>query len=112
MTASPKDCRELTSYFVRKCSEEFHKSPVVNRTTARWYWQDVLEDLTVAQVQETIDYYVCRLRQNDLTAFFRSYDQLYRNIISEHQDKEDIMRLRRETSQRVSKWKERIDQGT
>jgi hypothetical protein len=108
MAATPAQCNSLTTYYMKAYEEKFRRARPVNRNTARWSWANMLEDMTVAEVKELIDYYmkIDGTHGNQLPWFFNHYDELIKNKEAQEADDEFREKLRQETILRTEAWRQ------
>lgn len=111
MAATPKQCNTLTSYYMKVYAEKHRRARPVNRNTARWSWANMLEDMTVDEVKELIDYYMKTEgpHNNQLPWFFNHYDELIKNKEAQEADDEFRARLRETTIRRTEAWRQARD---
>lgn len=109
--ATAKDCYALVSYYEKGFKAKYGVANKVNKFSARWGFDAMLQDMKVEEVQALIDYYFLTPgnRRHDLTWFFYNYDTL-ENAKDEH-DKDNALqeRVRAESAERAKKWRERGD---
>lgn len=110
--ATPKQAHALTSYFVAKSKGRYGLAPKVNRNTARWNWDGMLEDMTEAEARELIDYYFTTQSTNGHTLdwFFYNYDKLLDTKKVIDADQELSARIREDTKRRVEEWRKKHGQ--
>jgi hypothetical protein len=108
MAATPKQCNMLTSYYMKVYAEKHRRTSPVNRNTARWSWANMLEDMTVDEVKELIDYYMKTegLHNHQLPWFFNHYEELAKNKEAQEADDEFRARLREATIRRTEAWRQ------
>ena len=107
--ATAKDCHTLTSYFISSYTEKYGRKPIVNRNVARWSWDNILQDLTMVECRDLVDYYMKTdgNHGNSLPWFFGHYDQLMVNKKSQDEDAETRALLREETKRRTEEWRKK-----
>lgn len=109
MAATAKDCHTLINYYLKEYEKKKGLKPPVNRNTARWSFANILEDFTVSEVKELIDYYmhINASHNNSLPWFFNHYEQLA--VSKEERDADIVARrkLREETKRRTEEWRKK-----
>jgi hypothetical protein len=107
--AAVKDCYALVSYYEKKFKEKYGTANKVNKFSARWGFDAMLQDMTVPEVQALLDYYFLTpgTRRHDLTWFFYNYDSLEVAKGDHDKDSERQARIRAESAERAKKWRER-----
>lgn len=108
--ATAKDCHTLTGYFEKCFKARYGQKPTVNKYAARWGFDSVLSDMSVAEAKALVDYYFTTTSNNRHTLdwFFYNYHSL---ITSKNMQQEDAARraaLRAASEERAAKWKERL----
>lgn len=105
-----KDCHTLTSYFEKQYKTKYGSAPVVNRNTARWSFDSILQGMSVPECKELIDYYLASAseKRHNLQWFFYNYDKLIESQRDAIDDAERRKRLREESQERARKWREKL----
>ena len=115
MAATPAQCNSLTTYYLKSYEGKYNRVTTVNRNTARWSWANILEDMSVAEVKDLIDYYMKTegSHRHNLPWFFNHYDELQKNKEAQEADDEFREKLRQETLLRTEAWRQqRGDAGS
>lgn len=77
--------------------------PGWNRNQARYIFQDMREDYGYEDSQKIIEYFFgCDIRGHAVGKLRSLYGTLYQNMLDEEEDRQERMRLRRETERKVS----------
>ena len=107
--ATAKQAHALVTYFVEQYTETYGFKPVLNRYAARWGFDSILHDLSVAQTKELVDFYFSTASANkhSLDWFLYNYDKLLVSMAAAAKDRETLARLREETKQRTEEWRKR-----
>jgi hypothetical protein len=107
--AAVKDCHTLTSYYIKKYKERYAQDPVVNRHAARWGFDSVLMDMSVADAKEVIDFYFMTNspRRHSLDWFLYNYEKLVATMLAQAEDAANRARLRKESEERAKEWREK-----
>jgi hypothetical protein len=105
-----KDCYALTSYFEKVYKAKYGTKPAVNKYSARWGFDAILQGESPDDIKSLIDYYLSTTppQRHDLDRFFRTYHKLIDAREEEQADREARLRVRRESAERARKWKERL----
>lgn len=108
MAATPKQCNALTTYYLKAYEKKYRRVHPVNRNTARWSWANMLEDISVEEAKELVDYYMKTegSHHNTLPWFFNHYDELIKNKEAQEADDEFREKLREETLRRTEAWRQ------
>lgn len=98
------------AYYELKYTEHYGVAPVVNRYTARFGFDAMLDDLGKDGVKEIIDYYFTTASTNghDLKWLFNNYDKLVVKREAYKEEDERIQALRDETQQRLEEWRKKF----
>lgn len=111
-----KDCHALTSYYEKQFEKRYGEKPSpnnVNRVTARWNFDSILQSITTPSVKELIDYYLTTHSTNrhSLEWFFYNYNKLYRSMQDGKKDAEHRDKLMQESKLRAEQWRKSGKQG-
>lgn len=111
--AAAKDCHALTSYFVKTYKSKYGSEPNVNRYSARWGFDAVLQSIPGNKAKDLIEYYLRTASKNrhDLDWFFYNYDKLLKAMVEAHEDSDHRARLREESKKRAEEWRKSGKQG-
>lgn len=111
--ATAKDCHALTSYYVKGYEVRYGVKPNVNRNTARWGFDSMLQDLSMNHVRQLIDYYFTTppTRRHDLDWFFYNYEKLNNAMSEAREDAKHRSKLMEESKQRAEAWRQSGKQG-
>lgn len=103
---TPAQCHTMISYYIHVYKEKYGREPVVNRHSARWGFDSVLQGLSLEETKALLDYYLITEsdRKHPLDWFFYNYDKLVDSKRSVDDDDARRARLRRESQQRVEEW--------
>jgi hypothetical protein len=107
MAVTAKDCHALTSYFVKAFKQHHGREPNINRWSARWGFDAMLQGMSVTDVQALIDYYFTTPsdRLHDLEWFFYNYQKLYRARTDVLTDVALRHKLMEESKKRAEEWR-------
>ena len=107
MAATPQQCNTLTTYYMKAFAGKYGKAPVVNRNTARWSWANMLEDMSMTEAKELVDYYMKTdgSHRHALLWFFNHYEELAKHKAEQEADDEFREKLRQETILRTEAWR-------
>lgn len=105
-----QQCHAMTSYYVKKFKEKYGTEPVVNRHSARWGFDSVLQGMSPQETREVIDYYfdTVSTTRHSLDWFFYHYEKLIRGKNELQEDSERRKRLRAESEERAREWREKF----
>lgn len=106
---APKDCHEMTTYYLGAYHDKYKRSPIVNRHKARWGFDSVLMDMSKSEAKELIDYYLSCSSTNghSLEWFFYNYERLIEKRADYEKDQVERARLREESRRRVEEFNNR-----
>lgn len=109
MSVSAKDCHTLTNYYLRVYEGRYGRRPVINRHKARWGFDSVLQDMSMAKAQELLDYYLETHsgHGHSLEWFFYHYDELTKKKREYEEDEAHREELREASRRRVEEWRKR-----
>lgn len=107
---SAKDCHTLTSYYEKLYKGKYNVAPIVNRNTARWSFDSILQGIALPEVKGLLEYYFTTNStvKHSLQWFFYNYDKLIEGRQDAASDTERRGRLRQESEERAKKWRERF----
>ena len=110
MAVRAQDCHALVSHFGKGYKGRYGMDPVVNRHSARWGMDSILQGMAPSEVKELIDYYftLTMPKRHSLEWFFYNYDKLIAGRNETDKDRERREKMRRESEQRAKEWKERF----
>lgn len=108
-----QECHKLTTYYEKKYKEKYHSAAVVNRNTARWGFDSILKGISPEETKELMDYWfgVDSIQRHPLQWFFYNYEKLMESKALQAEDSEIRAKQRKETEERVRKWRERRANG-
>lgn len=110
--ATAKDCHVLINYYLKAFEGKHGRKPIVNRNTARWGFDNMLQDLSMVEVKELTDFYMKTggSHNNSLSWFFNNYDRLLEHKQTTEADIAERAQLREETKRLTEEWrKKKID---
>lgn len=108
--AAVKDCYSCVSYYEKRYKEKYGtKKENLNKFAARWGFDAMLQDLTVPQVFDLIDYYFLTpgTKRHDLDWFFYNYHTLLASKTDHDKMKTMREKIHAESEERAKKWRER-----
>ncbi len=107
--ATAKECHILTTYYEKKFKEKYQTAAVVNRNTAKWGFDSILKGLSPEETKDLIDYWfgVDSVQRHPLQWFFYNYEKLIETRALQAEDSDIRAKQRKETEERVRKWRER-----
>jgi hypothetical protein len=107
MAVSAKDCHALTNYYVSGFKAAHGREPNVNRWSARWGFDAVLQGMSTEDAKALIDYYFTTPsdRLHDLDWFFYNYQKLTKARADIGTDTEHRAKLMQESKQRAEEWR-------
>jgi len=107
--ATAKDCHILTSYYEKLYREKYQTAAVVNRNTAKWGFDSILKGISPEETKELLDYWFSNnsAQRHPLQWFFYNYEKLIETRNAQSEDDARRAALRKETEERVRKWRER-----
>lgn len=110
MAVKAQDCHALISYFVKGYKEKYGMEPVVNRHSARWGFDSILQGMAPAEARNLIDYYftTTQAKRHNLEWFFYNYDKLIEGRRESEKDRDRREKMRRESEQRAREWREKF----
>lgn len=110
---SAKDCHAITSYYEKQYKEKYGSAPNVNRVTARWNFDSILQAMSTAQAKELIDYYFTTppTRRHELEWFFYNYEKLVKAMYEAKEDAAHRRKLMEESKARAEQWRNSGKQG-
>ena len=108
-----KDCHTLTSYYVKLYKARYDSEPNINRHTARWGFDSILQGMGIEPAKQLLDYYFTTppIRRYDLDWFFYNYEKLVKAMRDGKEDRERTRRLMQESKTRAEKWRNSGKQG-
>lgn len=111
--ASAKEAHELVTYYIKAFEKKYHRTPIVNRFSARWGFDSILLSTPEREIKSLLDYYFQTISPNEhsLDWFFYNYEKL---AVSKGRSDEDIAhlkRLREESERRTEEWRNRLGKG-
>lgn len=108
MVIAAKDCHALTRYFVKSYKDRHGNEPIVNRWSARWGFDAMLQGMSIEDVEGLIDYYLTTPteRMHDIEWFFYNYQKLVRAKRDTDVDIEHRSRLMQESKRRAEEWRQ------
>lgn len=115
MAVKAQECHALVSYFVKGYKGRYGMEPVVNRHSARWGFDSILQGMAPTEVRNLIDYYLTLTlpKRHTLEWFFYNYDKLINSQREAVKDSERRKKLREESEKRAKDWRDRLgNQGT
>ena len=94
----------LMTYYLNLYKKRYGTTPVGwNRNRARYVFKDMLDDYGYDQSKEIIDYFFqCDVAGHAFSKLGFIYGDLYTNLLEEERDRQERIRLRRETEKRVN----------
>ena len=106
-----KDCHTLISYYLRSYEDLYGRKPTINRNTARWSVQNMLEDMSMVEFKELVDFYMTTrgIHGHSLSWFFNNYDKLIESKSERDADVENRKKLMEETRRRTEEWRQRAN---
>lgn len=112
MAVKAQDCHAMTSYYVKVYKDKYKAAPKVNRTTARWDWAGILEDLSIDEARSLIDFYFTTSNKgHPLQWFFYNYDKLQESMRQLEEDSKRRKKMREESEIRAKEWRESGKRG-
>lgn len=107
--ATPKEAHALVSYFGKKYKERYGITVKLNRYSARWGFDAILMDMSMAEAQGLIDYYFATqsLNGHSLDWFFYNYEKLAEAMEKTNEDVAALARIREETRKRTEEWRKK-----
>lgn len=111
---TPQQCHAMTSHYVKVFREKYGHDPVVNRHSARWGFDSVLQGLPPAEVKDLLDFYLTTgsTRKHPLEWFFYNYDKLIEQKSDVDADRKHRAKMREESKKRSEEWRKRGNIGT
>lgn len=111
MAITAKDCHVLTSYYLTAYEKRHGRRPVVNRNIARWGFEGMLHDLTMAEVKDLLDFYMktTGAHNHSLPWFHNNYEKLAASKRDRDADVAAREKLRAETKRKTEEWRKKID---
>lgn len=108
MAVAAKDCHALTSYYEKAFQQKHGRAPNVNRWSARWGFDSVLQSMNSQQAKDLLDYYFTTpaTKQHDLDWFFYHYHNLVDGMLKSRTEKAHRNRLMEESKIRAEKWRQ------
>jgi hypothetical protein len=113
MAVAAKDCHELTSYYAKVFKEKYGSAPNVNRHTARWGFDSVLQGMSKQEAKDLLDFYfeTPSERKHNLDWFFYNYDKLVESKSDVEETRQQYQRLMEESKIRAEAWRKSGKQG-
>ena len=110
---TPQACHALTTYFVTKYKERYGAEPVVNRHSARWGFDSLLQGMSPEDARALLDFYLTTASSNKhkLDWFFYNYDKIMESLSDVDKDKTSRKKLMEESERRAREWRERGNEG-
>lgn len=108
-----KDCHVLITYFINGYEGRYGRKPEVNRYSARWGFDSILQDMSMVEARSLIDYYFTTppTRRHELDWFFYNYDKLHVAMIEARDDAAHRRKLMEESKKRAEAWRQSGKQG-
>jgi len=108
MAVTAKDCHALTRYFVEAYKVKHGREPTVNRWSARWGFDAMLQGMPSEEVKSLIDYYLTtpNERMHDIEWFFYNYHKLIKAKHDVDVDVDHRRKLMQESKQRAEEWRQ------
>jgi hypothetical protein len=97
----------LISFYQTQYQSRFGKRPVLNRNKLKYLIADILRDLSVAEVQKLISYYIRVEKDPSLISLCYEYTEILEQMRKNETDSTERANLRRETERRVLEYRER-----
>lgn len=110
--ASAQQAHTLTTYYMKKYEERYGEKPIVNRNSARWSWDNMMQDMTPVEIKELLDYYFASnsVKAHDLSNFFYNYDKILLSKKQYEEDRVDRKRMMQETKERTERYLAKRDE--
>src|SRR5689334_12695894 len=98
----------LMSQFVKLYEDKYGVKPKFNRNTAKWGFEDLLEDLG-SEAHDIVDYYFTLSRPNGHTSqdLLRHYDDFSEWMAEDAADAEHRKQLRLKTKKKVEEFEQK-----
>lgn len=109
MATPQQQARAVLTYFENAYKQKYGKNPRLNRVTDKWGIMDILKALPKDRLQQLIDFYFLTSGNHSLQRFMYNYDTLLESLQEKEADDELRRKLRAESKQRVSEWKNKYD---
>lgn len=107
-TPAQKQNALMTRYLKLYKTKYGEAPPGWNRNTAKWIFRDMLEDYGYDDSKSIIDYFFqCDIRRHPVLRLADLYGAMYTNMQDEERDRQERMRIRRETQERVNEYEAR-----
>lgn len=102
-----KDCHALSSYYESIYNDKYGVVPNINRYSARWGFDAVLNSMNVKQAKELLDYYLTTPgnKKHDLDWFFYHYHELLENMRRTQNDTAHRKLLMEQSKKRAEEWR-------
>jgi hypothetical protein len=97
----------LISFYQAQYQKQFGRRPVLNRNKLKYLIADILRDLSVAEVQKLISYYIKVEKEPSLISLCYEYTDILELMRKNENDSEERANLRRDTERRVMEFRER-----
>jgi|SRR3954468_6993705 hypothetical protein len=97
----------LISFYQTQYQKRFNRRPVLNRNKLKYLIADILRDLSVAEVQKLIAYYIKIEKDPELISLCYEYAEILEQMRKNDTDSEERANLRRDTERRVMEYRER-----
>lgn len=113
MAVTAKECHALTSYYEKLYADKYGKKPNVNRYSARWGFDSVLNSMDSEQARSLLEYYFTTppTKNHDLDWFFWNYEKISQSMVDTAEDTAHRARLMEESKLRAEKWRQSGKQG-
>lgn len=102
-----KEADSIIDHFKSAYKKKFGRSPVVNRTKAKYQLLDVLKDLSVKEVLRLISFYVKHDMDPTIKDFCLTYDELQVDLEAHDRYRAERQRLLKETEKRTEEFRKR-----
>lgn len=107
MAVTAKDCHAMTSYYEKLYKAKYKTAPNVNRYSARWGFDAILQTYSTSEAKQLVDYYFTTppTRKHDLDWFFYHYHELVESMRKAAKDAAHRTKLMEESKQRAERWR-------
>lgn len=108
------DAFALVSYFEKVYKNKYGVKVVVNKHSARWFFETLLQDITPTEGRALIDYYFTTAGSQGHTFewFQYNYEKLIRAKIEADKDAAAQSLARAESKRRAEEWRKNIGNRT
>lgn len=97
----------LISFYQTQYQKRFGKKPVLNRNKLKYLIADILRDLSMAEIQKLMTYYIKVEKDPELISLCYEYTDILERMQQNESDSEERANLRRDTARRVMEFRER-----